>query len=237
MHVITLEGSYNARGIGSGRRPWLVRSAGLDALTAGGERTLRDVGVDLVIDLREGAEHAGRSHAIPVRSVPLYGETPPASGSLETVYAGLVRERGARLAAAVIAIAEHPGTAVVHCTAGKDRTGLVVAIARLAAGDARADVVADYAASGAAVRPARQAIAAAQLSGLGLTAEARAASERLHLDSPAEALEAALDIVDELGGVAHYLRTHGAGDAHLAALAALAERAGGRTAVIAEPVA
>ncbi|MEJ6489091.1 tyrosine-protein phosphatase [Leucobacter sp. USCH14] len=219
MHVISLEGSYNARGIGHHRRPWLVRSAGLDALTPGGERALRDAGVDLIIDLRETSEHAERGHEIPVRSVPLYGETPPSAGTLEEVYAGLVRERGARLTAAVIAIAEHPGTVVVHCTAGKDRTGLVVALARLAAGDARTEVVADYAMSGSTVRPAREAIAAAQLSGLVLSASARAASERLHLDSPAEALESALDIVDELGGVEHYLRSHGATSDHLAALA------------------
>ncbi len=219
MHDISLDGSYNARGIGHRRRPWLVRSAGLDALTSGGERSLRDVGVDLVIDLREESEQAGRTHTIPVRSVPLYGAAPPSSGTLESVYAGLVRDRGSRLTAAVIAIAEHPGTAVVHCTAGKDRTGLVVALARLAAGDARAEVVADYAVSGGTVRPQREAIAAAQLSGVTLSAAARAASERLHLDSPAEALESALDIVDELGGVAQYLRTHGATSGHVAALA------------------
>lgn len=219
MHVIPLEGSYNARGIGHRRRPWLVRSAGLDALTPGGERALRDAGVDLIIDLREVSEHAPRSHAMPVRSVPLYGEAPPSAGTLEDVYARLVRERGARLTAAVIAIAEHPGTAVVHCTAGKDRTGLVVALARLAAGDARAEVVADYASSGATVRPARETIAANHLAGLALSAAARAAAERLHLDSPAEALESALDVVGELGGVEHYLRSHGATAEHLAALA------------------
>ena len=219
MHVISLEGSYNARGIGHPRRPWLVRSAGLDALTPDGERALRATGVDLIVDLRETSEHTERGHGIPVQSVPLYGETPPSAGTLEEVYAGLVRERGSRLTAAVIAIAEHPGTAAVHCTAGKDRTGLVVALARLAAGDARADVVADYAYSGSTVRPARQAIAAAQLSGLALSESARAASERLHLDSPAEALESALDIVEELGGVEHYLRSHGATNDHFAALA------------------
>lgn len=40
-----------------------------------------------------------------------------------------------------------PGATLVHCSAGKDRTGLVVCLLLLAAGVSRADVVADYAAT------------------------------------------------------------------------------------------
>lgn len=227
MHVIPIEGSYNARGFGRPDRPWLVRSAALDGLAPGGERALRERGVDLVLDLREPGEQARPTHGIPVLSLPLYGEVPPATGSLERIYTGLLTERGDRVAAAVAEIAEHPSTVVVHCTAGKDRTGLVVALARLAAGDTRSEVTADYALSGASVRPARAGIAAAQLDALDLTPAARAASERLHLDSPAEALEHALDLVDRLGGVDAYLIDRGATPAQLAALA---DRAAGRTA-------
>jgi protein tyrosine/serine phosphatase len=39
------------------------------------------------------------------------------------------------------------GATVVHCTAGKDRTGVVVALALADAGVERAAIVADYAAS------------------------------------------------------------------------------------------
>ncbi|WP_025134498.1 tyrosine-protein phosphatase [Leucobacter sp. PH1c] len=224
MHVIPLEGSYNARSVGAEASPWLVRTASLDGLSAGGERALRALGVDLVIDLREPEEHGPRTHGLPIRSAPLYGEAPPAAGSLEGVYAGLVRDRGARIAAAVGAIAEHPGVVAVHCTAGKDRTGLVVALARLVAGDTRETVVADYAQSGRTVRPARASIATAQLDALALSGAARAAAERLHLDSPAEALEGALDLIDAEGGPEAYLRAHGASDAQLRALRARAER-------------
>ncbi|WP_075200825.1 tyrosine-protein phosphatase [Leucobacter celer] len=226
VQAISLAGSYNARGIGMRGAPWLVRSAALDGLSPGGERTLRSHGVDLVLDLREPAEHGERTHGIPVRSLSLYGEAPPASGSLEEVYEGLVRDRGDRLAAAVIAIAEHPGTVVVHCTAGKDRTGLVVALTRLAAGDPLADVLADYALSGGSVRPEREALVAIQLDRIGLDAPGRAAertaAERLHLDSPSDALVSALDAVEALGGVEAYLLAHGATRDHLAALADLA---------------
>lgn len=239
MHVISLDDSYNTRGVGSAARPWVVRSAALDTLTPDGERLLRDLGVGLVIDLREPDEHGPRSHGIPVRYAPLYGQAPPSSGSLETIYAGLVTERAARLTAAVVAIAEHPGVALVHCTAGKDRTGLVIALARLAAGDDRTAVVADYARSGETVRPVRSAIAAAQLDALALSAAERAAAERLHLDSPAEALESALDLIDSFGGVASYLLAHGAESHHLTALQqrAAGSRAACPAAPAAEPVA
>lgn len=219
MFEFPLDGSYNARAIGAKHAPWLVRAAALDELTADGERALRDRGVDLVIDLREPSERSKRRHSLTVQSLPLYGKRPPTSGTIESVYTGLVRDRGPQLAAAVIAIAEHPGTAVVHCTAGKDRTGLVVALARLAAGEPRCDVLDDYARSGSTVRPARRELVAQQLDALDLAATARADAERLHLDSPAEALLVALDIVDQLGGAHSYLLRHGARNEHFSALA------------------
>ncbi len=218
MSELPIEGSYNARAIGAPGRPWLVRSAALDEITEHGEASLRKHGVDLVIDLREPTEQRPRSHRFQIRSIPLYREQPPASGTLEGVYRRLLAERGEELARAVIAIASHPGLAVVHCTAGKDRTGLVVALARLAAGDDREEVVSDYASSGATVRPARLAVASEQLRSLSLNDEDRAAAERLHLDSPAEAIEAAIAFIEQQGGAASYLLSHGARAAHIEAL-------------------
>ena len=227
MLAVPLEGSYNARAIGAAHRPWLVRSAALDALRPAGERALRALGVDRVLDLREPSERRPPAHGLPVLRVPLYGEEPPVTGSLESVYAGLLRDRGERIAEAVVAIAEHPGTGVVHCTAGKDRTGLVVALARLAAGEDRAEVVADYVRSGAVVRRERAGLVAARLDASGLAdprrRSERAEAERLHLDSPAEALVATLRLLEPWGGARGYLGAHGASAAHLAALARRAE--------------
>lgn len=229
MHTpFALDGSYNARSIGAPEQPWLVRSAALDGLTPGGERSLRARGVVQIIDLREPSEHQPSAHGLPVRSVPLYGEAPPASGSIEQIYADLVRDRGPQLVAAVLAIADASGASVVHCTAGKDRTGLVVALARLIAGDAREAVLADYELSAIEVRPARQDQVACQLDGLGLTAAGRASAERLHLDSPREALSSALDLVDDLGGPTAYLLSHGATPERLRSLAARASGSGSR---------
>ncbi|WP_017792004.1 tyrosine-protein phosphatase [Leucobacter salsicius] len=220
MHtIVSVEGSYNARTIGTKHMPWLVRTAALDELTADGERTLRAQGVDLIIDLREPSEQRTRRHGIPVSSVPLYGELPPAHGTIHEIYAGLVRDRGSQIAAAVSAIAAHPGTAAVHCTAGKDRTGIVVALARLVAGDSRTEILADYVLSGNTVRPARAAIVTDQLDSLGLEGAVRAAAEELHLDSPSAALAGALELVNELGGPIAYLLDNGMSVAHLRSLA------------------
>lgn len=222
MHTITVDGSYNARGLGSERSPWLVRSAAVDGLTPAGERTLRGLGVDLVLDLREDSERGPSGHGLPVRSAPLYRGAPPAAGSLEGVYAELVERRGPELAEAVRVIAEHERTVLVHCAAGKDRTGLVVALCRLVAGEGRAEILADYALSERTVIPARTALVAAALDRLGLTGAERAEARRMHLESPAGALGGALDRIDALGGAAAYLRGHGLPEAALLRLAGLA---------------
>lgn len=64
-------------------------------------------------------------------------------------YLGYLEDRPEQVAAAVRAVATAPGAALVHCAAGKDRTGVVVALALSAVG-VRPDAVAtDYAATGA----------------------------------------------------------------------------------------
>lgn len=210
MNELALQGTYNARSIGDPNAPWLVRTAAVDAMTAADEQQLRELGVTQIIDLREPSEHAQRQHSLPVVSVPLYGSTPPSDGTLESVYLGLLRDNGRALALAVTQLAATTGASLVHCAAGKDRTGLVVALARLAAGENRATVIADYELSGDRVRPQRSDLVARQLNGLGIAGEDRAAAERLHLDSPAAAISIALSELDALGGATEYLLAHGA---------------------------
>lgn len=62
-------------------------------------------------------------------------------------YLGYLENRPDQVAAALRAIATAPGAAIVHCAAGKDRTGVVVALALTAAGVDPEAIVADYAAS------------------------------------------------------------------------------------------
>ncbi len=63
-------------------------------------------------------------------------------------YLGYLEDRPDQIVAALRSIAYSKGAALVHCAAGKDRTGVVVALALTVAGVRPQDVVDDYAASG-----------------------------------------------------------------------------------------
>jgi len=211
MHSLTIAGTYNARWVPTEAAGRLARSAALDGLDATGASDLDDHGIALVLDLRENSERAAVPHGVAVAHVPLYRlpDGLPTSGSLERVYEFLLTQRGRELGEAVAAVADATGPVLVHCTAGKDRTGLVVALALLASGHSEQLVVADYVLSTGVVRERRLAIAESTLAALDLDAESHAAALRLHLDSPAEAIEHALRILDAAGGAEAYLVRHG----------------------------
>lgn len=214
MHIIEIPGVINARAHG---RPeaWLVRSASLEALDADGAAALRGLAVARVLDLREPEEAESaptprellESHGIEVHRCTLYGRTPPTTGRIEDVYRDLLGRRGPALTTAVHTIAESPGATLVHCSAGKDRTGLVVALALSAAGVDRSAVIEDYAVSGPAIadrrRPGAIALAAQH------DASLREEILRLQLDSPASAMAAVLADLDRAGGPVAYLRRNG----------------------------
>jgi protein-tyrosine phosphatase len=63
-------------------------------------------------------------------------------------YLGYLENRPEEVTGALRSIVTAPGAAIVHCAAGKDRTGVVVALALTAAGVEPEAIVADYAASG-----------------------------------------------------------------------------------------
>ena len=63
-------------------------------------------------------------------------------------YLAYLRHRPDSVVEAVRTMAAPGGAVLVHCAAGKDRTGVVVALALAAAGVSRGAVVADYVATG-----------------------------------------------------------------------------------------
>ncbi|MFL6130088.1 MAG: tyrosine-protein phosphatase [Mycobacteriales bacterium] len=63
-------------------------------------------------------------------------------------YLGYLKHRPDSVVDAVRVLAAPGGAVVVHCAAGKDRTGVVVAVALAAAGVSRESIVADYVATG-----------------------------------------------------------------------------------------
>jgi protein-tyrosine phosphatase len=70
--------------------------------------------------------------------------TPAAERDLAWAYRLIVLEATAELARIVRIVASASGPVLVHCAAGKDRTGIVVAVLLRAAGVRRDDVMADY---------------------------------------------------------------------------------------------
>src|SRR5262249_4927503 len=66
-------------------------------------------------------------------------------------YLGYLEDRPDQVVAALRSVAAANGAALVHCAAGKDRTGVVVALTLTAVGVRPQDVVADYAATGEGV--------------------------------------------------------------------------------------
>jgi protein-tyrosine phosphatase len=63
-------------------------------------------------------------------------------------YLGYLEDRPDQVVGALRTIAGSAGAVLVHCAAGKDRTGVVVALALSAVGVRREAIVADYAATG-----------------------------------------------------------------------------------------
>ncbi len=63
-------------------------------------------------------------------------------------YYGYLRDRPDSVVAALRVLARDDGAAVVHCAAGKDRTGVVCALALAVAGATREAIIGDYVATG-----------------------------------------------------------------------------------------
>lgn len=220
-------GTFNVRDVGGyaaagGTTRWgrLYRGDSLAHLDDHGRRGIVDAGIRTVIDLRTAGE---RRHfpdaldgvevdqiAIPVLEFDAdTGGVPAGAPSLEEVYATIVADAGPRIAHAIAELAE-PGAlpGLVHCTAGKDRTGLVTAFTLSAVGVDDADVIADFA------------LSRSLLSG-GFLERARAQHEleelpfddrvvELYVGSHGSLLETVFDQVrDTHGSVEGYLRHHG----------------------------
>ncbi|WP_345800189.1 tyrosine-protein phosphatase [Microbacterium sp. AZCO] len=114
---------------------------------------------------------------------------------------------------------EEPTAVLVHCTAGKDRTGVATALLLRAAGAERSAVVADYAASAANLAGAWAEGMYAMLTQLGIPLTP--ALQTLVAGSPAPEIERALDWVDaEHGDAAAYLQSGGLTGEELGALRA-----------------
>jgi protein-tyrosine phosphatase len=123
-------------------------------------------------------------------------------------YLGYLAARPEAVSAALHVVADARGVAVVHCAAGKDRTGTVVALALEVAGVPRDEIVADYLLS------AERLEAVMERLNPGAPVGEPVAAHVLDEQRPrAEAVRGILDAVDDRwGGATGWLRVHGWSD-------------------------
>jgi protein-tyrosine phosphatase len=139
-------------------------------------------------------------------------EEPPAVRS----YLGYLSDRPEAVVGALRAIAGAPGASVVHCAAGKDRTGVVAALALAVAGVGHDDIVADYALTAEVI----DAIVA-RLAASPTYAEDMEKRDVATHTPRAETMDRVLSLLDERwGGPLGWLSAHGFGPEDQAALRA-----------------
>lgn len=229
MSVLSVGGVANLRDVGGiragsarVRSGVLLRSGHLADLTPEGGALLADR-VRHVVDLRDDAEVEREPSAlsgVPITRIPLFlgsvGSFFALNMDLTAMYRHLVDESAPRLVDAVRIIAAGEPT-LVHCTVGKDRTGVTVALALSAVGADRDAVVADYALTASQLPPERNR-AIVQYLRAHLPDATNAV--QLATESPAPVMASLLaDIDDRYGSVAAFLRDAGMADSELHALA------------------
>ncbi|MDE2596117.1 MAG: tyrosine-protein phosphatase [Sphingomonadales bacterium] len=181
--LLALDGCHNFRRVAGWRTRdgrtvragRLFRADGLGALSDADHRSLAALGLGHVFDLRasgeiahapsrwpgdwqlatwQGAESAAEADI--TRMMAREGLTAADfRAAMCGVYARFHDDLAAATAAAARALAEGDGSVLIHCTAGKDRTGFVTAMVLNAAGVTEDDVLADYLLSNASLPSAR----------------------------------------------------------------------------------
>lgn len=200
------------------RRGALVRSDQLCRLNDSGREALLAHGVRTVIDLRTPAEaekdpdptwhERGVDYVlVPQQDQEFWRSIDPARTRSERDSIA-IDQRAEHIVAMARALAHAaPGGVLIHCLAGKDRTGIAVALLLGLLGVAEADIAADYALSEAALAGERAAALAAAADD-----DARARIERGY-DARAETMLATLaHLRTQHGGASAYLIRAGLSD-------------------------
>lgn len=216
----------------------LIRSDNLQDLTPADVRHLvEEVGVSDVVDLRTDHELEATGEG-PLRLVGLahhhhtfYDESGVTLKDLLAMrdrddayerdaaywsehYRGYLARRPDSVAAALGRVADASGAAVVHCAAGKDRTGTVVALALGVAGVPEEEILADYLLTAERIERI-----VARLAGTEFYAHIgqRPITEQVPV---AEAMTGLLATITEAGGAREWLRAQGWDEDRLDQLAA-----------------
>lgn len=234
---IPVPGTFNFRDVGGlparggvVRDGVLYRSDGLYRLGEAGKSELRELGIGIVIDLRDENEAKMMPDdldglEVEVLRLPVFegsGASQGAGGiSLEALYERIVTQHAGVVVSALREIANAGDRAViVHCTAGKDRTGVVVALALMAVGADRESVIDDYARTEANLAGEWLEEMVEMIGRYGVPDTP--ALRTLMGGSPREAIEGVLDSVERAhGSTREYLLASGLELGELAALETL----------------
>lgn len=229
---LPISGTYNVRDLGgyptaTGETRWrrLLRSDGLHRLDAEGMAAVLNEGITTVIDLRHPGElethpnpleqHAG----VRYHNISLFDQLAPLAVPQGDVLLDLYKQALAKRQGAIIEvltmIAEAPAGAVLfHCTAGKDRTGIVAALLLALAGVETALIVEDYAQTGPLIAPMVEEIVAAAVA----RGSDPALFRPLLAANPQTMVLTIAHIETTYGSAEDYLRGIGLSDATIAAL-------------------
>ena len=155
----------------------------------------------------EESRAAARGAAATAKALPWVEAAPTVSveNPAASVYASYLADRPDSVVAALREIGDAEGAVLVHCAAGKDRTGTIVALALRLADTEPAAVVADYEASSERAQAIVDRLMATETYADNL----RGRPIESHLSRP-ETMQALLDHVDaEYGSVEAMLAPHG----------------------------
>ena len=164
-------------------------------------------------DPREVELAGGWLETLLPRTVPAgFEQEPPAV----TAYLGYLSDGADNVVGALRAVTAASGAAVVHCAAGKDRTGVVSALALTVAGAEREAVIADYALTAERIHHV-----VAKLGARPTYAEDMARRDVASHTPRADTMRRVLDLLDDrVGGPQAWLAQHGFGPGEQAVLRA-----------------
>jgi protein tyrosine/serine phosphatase len=198
-------GGLPTSGPGVTRYGELIRSDNLDRLTQTGIAAVHAAGVGRIVDVRSSWENENFPSAFAnttlLRNRPISDPDAPdlSDHSLAEQFIWVLDHGRHLVASAIAEIADAPpGAVVVHCHAGKDRAGLIIALVLDLVGVSRVAIAADYAILGDGSADVRIVVGTTD-------------SGKPELEAPQEAtILRTLDHVDETyGSVAHYLTDGG----------------------------
>jgi protein-tyrosine phosphatase len=226
QRCIDFEGAHNFRDLGGydsrlgGSTRWgrVFRAGSLDRMTAGDLDRFTTLGVDTVVDLRNGDERERAPDPFASLHIPIMGSFLATRGRpdfgalverdhgvafMRDMNLGLLEHAAHEIGQVFEVIARSAGRSVAfHCTAGKDRTGLVAGLLLEVLGVDRDTVLDDFQLSEQYSGPKEHSHGFRRMIEFGVAPEAAAGA----FGAPRSMMSDVLDVLDvRYGGAERYL--------------------------------